>query len=369
MGHHFGTDAGGASSEGSKAKLEEAAACYLAHVVEGRSIRSIAQGTNVHPSTIMRRIRKIEGMRDDPVLDQYLNKASKVDPPKMALKPIRKAPKAEAGSKMSSREKRLLRRLGETGAMLVVSRGLAKAMVLRTHSTGEQTRTAVVDADLAGACVLRDWIRLVRSGKVSCYEITEAGRMALKRALAEEALARNEPTPGFAEAPTAFSAQHKTWGERSVSGSEGRRKLRVNLGESPLTMLARKKGPDGKAFLSAALVDAGDRLREDFELSQMGPRVGQNWDRFLTGGQRGSFGAAPEGLSGAQDRLSRALTALGPGLGDIALRCCCFLEGLETAEKRMGWSARSGKVVLRIALQRLRHHYDSECSPKDRMIG
>ena len=50
---------------------------------------------------------------------------------------------------------------------------------------------------------------------------------------------------------------------------------------------------------------------------------------------------------------------LGPGLGDMALRCCCFLEGLETAEKRMGWSARSGKIVLRIALQRLRRHYQA----------
>ena len=46
------------------------------------------------------------------------------------------------------------------------------------------------------------------------------------------------------------------------------------------------------------------------------------------------------------------------GLGDVVLRCCCHLEGLESAEKHMGWSARSGKVVLRIALQRLRRHYD-----------
>jgi hypothetical protein len=48
---------------------------------------------------------------------------------------------------------------------------------------------------------------------------------------------------------------------------------------------------------------------------------------------------------------------LGPGLADVALRTCCFLEGLETTERRMGWSARSGKVVLKIALQRLAAHY------------
>lgn len=343
-----------------RAGLAEAAACYIAHVVEGRSIRSIAQKSNVHPSTIMRRVRKIEAMRDDPVLDQYLNATTQEK-----ASAERKAPPARpVASDPTAEEKALLRRLGETGAQLVVARGLPKAMVLRTGPDGAQTRTAVVDAEVAGAFVLRDWIRLVRKGKVNCYEITEAGRMALRRAVAREAGA------GFAEAPSPFADQHKEWGERTVGEEEGTRRLRVNLRESPLTMLARKKGRDGKPFLSPELVDAGERLREDFELAQLGPRVGQNWERFLTGGERGTFQASREGgLSAAQERLHRALKALGPGLADIALRCCCFLEGLETAEKRMGWSARSGKVVLRIALQRLRYHYDHECPPEDRKIG
>ena len=56
-------------------------------------------------------------------------------------------------------------------------------------------------------------------------------------------------------------------------------------------------------------------------------------------------------------RVAKAMEALGPGLSDIVFRICCFLEGLETAEKRLGWSARSGKVVLKIALERLAAHY------------
>ena len=59
----------------------------------------------------------------------------------------------------------------------------------------------------------------------------------------------------------------------------------------------------------------------------------------------------------ARDRVTKALDSLGPGLADVALRVCCFLEGLEACERRMGWSARSGKVVLKIALQRLADHY------------
>ena len=154
--------------------------------------------------------------------------------------------------------------------------------------------------------------------------------------------------------------------------SGGRGRTQYNAFESPLAMLARRRDRDGKPFLSAELVAAGERLREDFELAQMGPRVTQNWDRFLSGGARGTFagdGGLAEGPKAARDRVTAALGDLGPGLGDVALRCCCFLEGMETTERRMGWSARSGKIVLRIALQRLRRHYDDTENGWSPMIG
>ncbi len=137
--------------------------------------------------------------------------------------------------------------------------------------------------------------------------------------------------------------------------------MRVNLAESPLAGLARRRGSDGKPFLTPDLVQAGEKLREDFERAQMGPRVGQNWDRFLTGGDRGGFlndAGLAEGPRAARERVSSALDDLGPGQADVVLRVCCFLEGLESAEKRLGWSARSGKVVLKIGLQRLLTHYE-----------
>lgn len=117
---------------------------------------------------------------------------------------------------------------------------------------------------------------------------------------------------------------------------------------------------------------AGERLREDFELAQLGPRVAQNWERFMTGGDRGGFNpnaGTTGGSERARDRVALALRDLGPGLGDMVLRCCCFLEGLETAEKRLGWSARSGKIVLRIALQRLKRHYDETYGGASPLIG
>ena len=63
------------------------------------------------------------------------------------------------------------------------------------------------------------------------------------------------------------------------------------------------------------------------------------------------------------------MEALGPGLSDIVFRICCFLEGLETAEKRLGWSARSGKVVLKIALERLAVHYGIAAVEARRQAG
>lgn len=253
---------------------------------------------------------------------------------------------------------RILRRLCEKGAFLAVTPELEKAVVMKQSDCGQQKRLAVLDRYLAQNLVARDFVERTKAGRIMCYSVTYAGRAALRRMLAE---AEEPGVTGYAEAPTPFGEQHRTWGHRDIKekGAKKPRRVRVNLSESPLTMLARKKTKDGKPFLSRELVDAGERLREDFELAQLGPRVTQNWERFVTGSDRGDFGSGGlGGSSAAQERLGAALTDLGAGLADIVMRCCCFLEGMETAEKRMGWSARSGKIVLRIALQRLRAHYD-----------
>jgi len=137
----------------------------------------------------------------------------------------------------------------------------------------------------------------------------------------------------------------------------------VNLGESPLGWLSRRRNAAGEAFLTAEEVAAGERLRMDFERAQLSPGVTQDWRRFLTPGGAGTGLSAQERAVGgsaeaARQRVMDALADLGPGLSDAALRICCFLEGLEVVEAQMSWSARSGKIVLKIALQRLADHYD-----------
>jgi len=354
---------------------------YLKHTEQGRTIRGLARSEGVHASTILRQIRRFEQRRDDPLVDEALARLGQVHFKLCDTAPDRS--RAEKESLMTrhftpakklcdeatvAREgRRILRRLSESGAILAVAPDLEKAAVVRSLPDGRQTRTAVVDRDVAQAFALKEWIAVRKSGRVASYGITAAGRAALKRMLAETEGGQG----GFAEHPDSFASQHRDM-ELADAGEPRPRKIGYNRAESPVSALARRRDKDGSYFLAPELVSAAERLREDFEMAQMGPRVAQNWENFLTAGTRGSFdpGKGPaNGPAASRERVIRALRDLGPGLGDMVLRCCCFLEGLEAAERRMGWSARSGKIVLRIALQRLKRHYDSNYGPESRMIG
>ncbi|SPH17773.1 hypothetical protein DEA8626_01300 [Defluviimonas aquaemixtae] len=367
--------------------LPDNARLYLRHTEEGLSIRAIARSEGCHASTVLRKVRAYENRRDDPLVDEALNRLGRLHIRLIAADraedqvfqtphqegtspmtaPIRSAKHQIADEATVEREaRRILRRLCEIEAVLAIAPEMEKAVVLKGT-----VRTGVVDRTVAQAFALKDWIQVEKPGRVTTYTITAAGRAALKRLLADEQAAR---VPSFAEAQSPFGEQHRVWGERPVMepGASAPRRMRYNLAESPLAVLARRKDKDGQPFLSPDLVAAGERLREDFELAQMGPRVAQNWDRFLTAGDRGNFsgnGSTGGGSASARDRVAAALRDLGPGLGDMVLRCCCFLEGLEAAERRLGWSARSGKIVLRIALQRLKRHYDESNGGQAPLIG
>ena len=343
--------------------LPDAARLYLKHTELGVSLRALARERGCHASTVMRQVRRYENRRDDPLMDEALNAMGRVtgisDNRMSAIMGTQMKSTTEPDpapideTAICAEAPRILRRLAEQGAVLVIAADMEKAAVLRTGVGGQMVQTAVLNRTIAQAFALKDWITCQKAGRIATYVLSSTGRIAL----------RNLGGSGTANRDAAD--------DTAALDDAGRRPRHV-AAESPVAVLARRRDPDGSAFLNNDLVAAAERLREDFELAQMGPRVTQNWERFLTGPNHSTTAADPgmsRGSQSARDRVAAALGDLGPGLGDVALRCCCFLEGLETAERHLGWAARSGKIVLRIALQRLRRHYDVTYGRSGPLIG
>jgi len=155
--------------------------------------------------------------------------------------------------------------------------------------------------------------------------------------------------------------------KRSAPPRPNAARAAVNLDESPLAWLRRRKDRNGEPMISEVQFDAGERLRTDFWFANMTPRTTANWSA-VSPMQRGRrFGAGPRGGAemtdnavAAAERVRRALSVVGPELSGVLIDVCCHLRGLEDAERAAGWPQRSGKIVLQLALSRLARHYGLE---------
>ena len=142
-------------------------------------------------------------------------------------------------------------------------------------------------------------------------------------------------------------------GERLVAEPDGRLVTRkVNLGESPIAWLAHR------GQLTTVEAAAGERLRDDFHIAGTLGRLTMSWDAGPRNqGGRGSVAEPAERARAAKDRIARALDAVGPGLKEVLEHVCLAGTALEAAERSLGLPRRSGKTVLKLALQRLARHY------------
>ena len=132
------------------------------------------------------------------------------------------------------------------------------------------------------------------------------------------------------------------------------RSVTVNLAESPLGWLF------SRGLVTRLQFDAGERLRGDWERSQLAPNVTMSWDAAPIARGRGGSAAGPD-LSASQldarRRFEAAVASAGPGLSDILWRIVCAGEGMRDAETALGWPAQAGKLVLSLALDRLALYY------------
>lgn len=131
----------------------------------------------------------------------------------------------------------------------------------------------------------------------------------------------------------------------------GGRSASVNLAESPLTWL------HARGHISDRQFDAGERLRADWERAQLSPSITMSWSPVRVRGGRDDGLDPTERQIAAKARFDGAVASAGSGLSDILWRVVCAGDALADAEKGLGWPMRSGKVVLKIALDRVADFY------------
>lgn len=160
-----------------------------------------------------------------------------------------------------------------------------------------------------------------------------------------------------------FTAQHQRLGFRVIQDEDGDERVVVaNDAESPLAWLKSRGGIDAVQF------EAGERLRRDYTLAQLEPRLCIDLSApVVLGGGPVKAGFISDTALAAKQRFAKALSAVGPGLSDLLFDVCCALNGLEAAESGRKWPRRSGKVVLGLALDRLAAHYGIAAPTRSRL--
>ena len=240
-------------------------------------------------------------------------------------------------SELTREARRVLRKL-LGGARLERGDDGRYAIIARSR----KTHHAKLAAPLANAMRAKGWL-VPQQGDDSVLILSDAGKGWYARASA--------PLDPFA-------AQHQLRRTRAILDEQGNEHaVVVNAAESPLTWMHQR------GIVSDVQCQAGERLRRDYTLAQLSPRLGVDLSAPVVLGRRA---AGPDsGLSdmvlAAKQRFAHAMRAAGPGLSDILFDVCCHLSGLEQSERTRGWPRASAKVVLRIALDRLAAHYGMTC--------
>lgn len=219
------------------------------------------------------------------------------------------------------------------------------------------------------------WIDVARADGTYALRLgaDRRGRAALTldettfRALVEEPGLKARPGGGWLVRPPATRSEGpapglpgRIEGERPLMEPDGRLILRrANLGESPIAWLMRRKGPDGRPWLTPDEAAVGERLRLDAEIAGSGPSLTMRWDALPRAGGGGSASRPEPGdrALAAGRRVARALNRLDPRQRAVLVRICLAGSSLQLAEQEAGLRRREGKRLLKAGLQTLARHY------------
>ena len=229
----------------------------------------------------------------------------------------------------------------DSQAELVIKPDGARELRIGSRGLAAGCSSAVVSYAVFAAARDQGWLADI-DGLGLRWSLSQEGRLALRR---------TRSAGGGAIKPGHCSPQEAPASTPSHAS--------IDAAESPLGWLRRRRDKSGQPMLSAMQFDAGERLRGDMWFAQMSPRVTANWSG--TGGSSRSGGGLGidirDNVSAAQQRVRRALAAVGPISAGLLLDVCGHLLGLEQIERARGWPPRSGKVALQMALCELARHY------------
>ena len=238
----------------------------------------------------------------------------------------------------TGRARREVVRVLKLTASPVPSRVEGASTVVERPGREARVSAAIVDALVSRGALRRDGATLAR---------TPSGSATLRRLLSDPA-------------HDAHAEQHRARLADRIERDGTPEPVTRNALESPLDRLAAVKERDGSPFLGVDLVEAGCRLRSDFERGALRARTTMAWEAPVSTGS-GARGAAGVDLTdsamAARTRYARAIEATGPRLGPALADFVAHEMGLTDVERRHHWPARSGKMMLREALDRLDAHY------------
>jgi Domain of unknown function (DUF6456) len=243
---------------------------------------------------------------------------------------------------------RLLVALGLPEARALIDPTDENDVILRKEKSGVSVgagRFSLAAAETLGRHDLANWQKGGTGQKTLC--LTDAGRAHLLRASAPDSDA-------------AFFRQHRETANVNVETDTGTKRVRVDLDESPLDWLRRRKGRSGEPMIDEASYQAGERLRMDIMLAGLLPGVTARWDGMPKSGGGVSPTDATDRMVAARQRIRNAFDAIGADFSDLLMDLCGFLKGLELIERERQWPPRSAKIVIRMALARLAEHYGIE---------
>ncbi|MBL1419160.1 MAG: hypothetical protein COC24_001480 [Alphaproteobacteria bacterium] len=130
---------------------------------------------------------------------------------------------------------------------------------------------------------------------------------------------------------------------------------------TPLLKLYNRQRNMAHKYLSETHLQAGQKLFELFVKANLRPNVTMNWENLQSVKQSHHTGVKDMGFSEvayiARRELYESLSQVGQDFSAILVEICLFGNGLEATEKALNWPARSAKLLLTMALDRLGTHY------------